>query len=55
MKNHKYMKEKALQAAGIPGSVVGHRKGSKVHKDKRKAQRQGQVRHPKQLMNAEDD
>lgn len=43
------VKNSALVAAGIPGSKFGHMKASQVHKDKRRAQRNGDTKHKQKL------
>jgi hypothetical protein len=56
MKNNaKEAKRQALIQAGIPGSAIGHRKGSKIHQDKRKAAKNGQSKYKNNFANQIDD
>lgn len=41
----KFCKQQGLLAAGVPGSVVGNRAGTQVHRDRKKASKQGYSKH----------
>lgn len=46
-------KELALLNAQVAGSLVGHRKGTKVHKDKRRDLKNGYTKHKGVVLPAE--
>lgn len=46
----KFCKQKGLLVAGVPGSVVGNRAGTQVHRDRKKAGKQGYTKHKSKLV-----